>query len=305
MIIHEEKKHVNKEIKTMLVTMKEILQDAKRNHYAIPAFDISNYEMLKAVLETCEEEKSPALLMGLGVDLQGRNLQLLTSMVKSLSNYFNIPVCFHLDHATDLDFIKKGIDAGFSSVMFDGSVLPFNENAEKTAEVVKYAHAKGITVEAELGHVGNASVGSISETGTDVDPGESLTVPEEVSKFINLTNVDALAVAIGTAHGVYKKTPELRIDRLDEITAVCDRPLVLHGGSGTPNAQITNAIKHGITKINIYSDVVFALNQGLKTTLNSITNPSTWPFIVYENAIKNMKEVVREKLITFGSAGRI
>ena len=289
----------------MLVTMKEMLADARERKYAIPAFDVSNYEMMRAVLEVCEEEKSPALLMGLGVDLQGRNMQLLTSMVKSASDYFNIPVCFHLDHATDFNFIKNAIDSGFSSVMYDGSVLPFNENALKTAEVVKYAHQKGVTVEAELGHVGNASVGSISEKGTDVDPGESLTVPEEVSKFIDITDVDALAVAIGTAHGVYKKTPELRIDRLDEITAVCDRPLVLHGGSGTPADQMANAITHGITKINIYSDVLYALNQGLKNTLNNISNPSTWPFIVYEDAMKLMKEVVREKIRTFGSNNRI
>ncbi len=289
----------------MLCTIKEMLADARERKYAIPAFDVSNYEMMKAVLETCEEEKSPALLMGLGVDLQGRNMQLLTSMVKAASDYFNIPVCFHLDHATDFNFIKTAIDNGFSSVMYDGSVLPFNENALKTAEVVKYAHEKGVTVEAELGHVGNASVGSISETGADVDPGESLTVPEEVSKFVEITNVDALAVAIGTAHGVYKKTPELRIDRLDEITAVCDRPLVLHGGSGTPDDQMKNAITHGITKINIYSDVLYALNQGLKNTLNNISNPSTWPFIVYEDAMKKMKEVVREKIRTFGSNNRI
>ena len=226
-------------------------------------------------------------------------------MVKGASEYFNIPVCFHLDHATDFEFIKKAINSGFSSVMYDGSVLPFDLNAKNTAEVVKYAHSKGVTVEAELGHVGNASVGSISETGTDTDPGESLTVPSEVTKFIDITDVDALAVAIGTSHGVYQKTPELRIDRLDEITAVCDRPLVLHGGSGTPDDQMQNAIHHGITKINIYSDVLFALNQGLKGTLNTMSNPSTWPFIVYEDAIKMMKDVVREKLHTFGSAGRI
>ena len=289
----------------MLCTMKEMLADAREKKYAIPAFDVSNYEMMRAVLEVCEEEKSPALLMGLGVDLQGRNMKLLTGMIKSASDYFNVPVCFHLDHATDFDFIKNAIDSGFSSVMYDGSVLPFNENAQKTAEVVNYAHQKGVTVEAELGHVGNASVGSISETGTDVDPGESLTVPEEVSKFIDITNVDALAVAIGTAHGVYKKTPSLRIDRLDEITAVCDRPLVLHGGSGTPVDQMQNAIGHGITKINIYSDVLYALNQGLKNTLNNISNPSTWPFIVYEDAMKLMKEVVREKIRTFGSNNRM
>lgn len=289
----------------MLVTMKEILEDARKNHYAIPAFDVSNYEMMKAILETCEEEKSPALLMTLGVDTEGRNLQLLSSMINGASEYFKVPVCLHMDHATDIDFIKYGCDNGYSSVMYDGSVLPFEENAKNTAIVTEYAHKKGITVEAELGHVGNASVGSISETGTDTDPGESLTVPEEVKKFVEITDVDALAVAIGTSHGVYQKTPELRIDRLDEITAMCDRPLVLHGGSGTPNDQMQNAIHHGITKINIYSDVLYALNQGLKNTLNTITNPSTWPFLVYEDAMKMMKEVVREKLHTFGSAGRI
>lgn len=289
----------------MLVTMKEMLADAREKRYAIPAFDVSNYEMMKAVLETCEEEKSPALLMTLGVDTQGRNLQLLSSMIKEAAKFFKIPICLHMDHATDIDFIKYGCDNGYSSVMYDGSVLPFDENAENTAIVTEYAHKKGITVEAELGHVGNASVGSISETGTDTDPGESLTVPDEVKKFVEITDVDALAVAIGTSHGVYKKTPELRIDRLDEITAVCDRPLVLHGGSGTPDDQMQNAIHHGITKINIYSDVLFALNQGLKGTLNTMTNPSTWPFLVYEDAMKMMKDVVREKLITFGSSGRI
>ena len=289
----------------MLVTMKEMLADAKKNHYAIPAFDVSNYEMMKSILETCEEERSPALLMALGCDLQGRDLNLLTSMIRGASEYFNIPICLHMDHATDLDFIKYGCDNGFSSVMYDGSVLPFEENAKNTAIITEYAHKKGITVEAELGHVGNASVGSISETGTDTDPGESLTVPEEVTKFVEITDVDALAIAIGTAHGVYQKTPELRIDRLDEIVAVCDRPLVLHGGSGTPNDQMQNAIHHGITKINIYSDVLYALNKGLKDTLNSVTNPSTWPFIVYEESKKMMKEVVREKLYTFGSAGRL
>ena len=289
----------------MLVSMKEMLEDARIHHYALPAFDVSNYDMMKAVLEACEEEKSPALLMALGVDLQGRDMNLLASMIHSASDHFNIPVCLHLDHATDFTMIAKAIDAGFSSVMYDGSVLDFDNNAENTAQVVKLAHAHGITVEAELGHVGNGSVGSISETGTDTDPGESLTVPEEVAKFVEITDVDALAVAIGTAHGVYQKTPELRIDRLDEITSVCERPLVLHGGSGTPNDQMQNAIQHGITKINIYSDVVGAMNKGLKDKLNAIENPSTWPFLVFADARERMKEVARNKLRTFGSAGKL
>ncbi len=289
----------------MLVSMKEMLADAKAKHYAIPAFDVSNYEMMRAVLETCEEERSPALLMGLGVDLGGRGLPLITSMVKAASDFYSVPVCFHLDHATDYDFIKAALDAGFSSVMFDGSVLPFEENAEKTREVVKLAHSYGATVEAELGHVGNAMVGNENDSVKNEDPEDTLTVPEEVVRFREITDVDALAIAIGTAHGVYLKTPTLRIDRLDEITAVSDLPLVLHGGSGTPDEQMQAAIAHGITKINIFSDVVGALNLGLKNKLNAIENPSTWPAFVFEEARERMKAAVREKIRVFGSAGRV
>ncbi len=291
----------------MLVSMKDMLEDARKNHYALPAFDVSNYEMMKAVLEACEEERSPALLMGLGVDLVGKGLPLMTSMVREASNHFNVPVCFHLDHATDFDAIKAACDAGFSSVMFDGSVLPFSENAAKTAEVVNYAHAKGISVEAELGHVGDAMVGGKENAAAkdDENPEDTLTVPEEVVEFVERTDVDALAIAIGTSHGVYRKTPSLRIDLLDKITAVCDRPLVLHGGSGTPDDQMKMAIEHGITKINIYSDVVGAMNAGLKAKLDTMTNPSTWPFIIFEDARAMMKEVVKNKLRTFGSAGRV
>jgi ketose-bisphosphate aldolase len=282
-----------------------MLADAKAKHYAIPAFDVSNYEMMRAVLEVCEEERSPALLMGLGVDLVGRGLGLIASMVKSASDFYTVPVCFHLDHATDFDFIKAAIGAGFSSVMYDGSTLPFAENAEKTAEVVRYAHANGATVEAELGHVGNAMVGNENDSVANEDPETTLTVPEEVVKFVDITDVDALAVAIGTSHGVYRSTPTLRIDRIDEIVAVCDRPLVLHGGSGTPDEQMKAAIEHGITKINIYSDVLGALNSGLRDKLNSITNPSTWPAFVFEEARVRMREVVREKIRVFGSNNRI
>ncbi len=289
----------------MLVTMKEMLKDAQKHHYAIPAFDVSNYEMMRAVLDVCEEERSPALLMGLGVDLGGKGLSLLASMVKGASEHYTIPVCFHLDHATDIDLIKAAIDAGFSSVMFDGSELPFDVNAERTAEVVAYAHAKGVTVEAELGHVGNAMVGNEKATVFNENAEDTLTLPDEVIKFVKITDVDALAVAIGTSHGVYRSTPTLRIDRLDEIVAVCDRPLVLHGGSGTPNDQMKTAIEHGVTKINIYSDVVGAMNSGLKDKLNSITNPSTWPAFVFEEARVRMKEVIREKIRTFGSCKRV
>ncbi len=289
----------------MLVSMKDMLEDARQKKYAIPAFDVSNFEMMKAVLDTCEELRSPALLMALGVDLTGKNLALLPSMICEAAKHYTIPVCLHLDHATDLAFIQEACKYGFSSIMFDGSSLPFEENAAKTAEVVAFAKSRGITVEAELGHVGNAMVGNEADSVQNEDPANTLTVPEEVKKFVEITDVDALAIAIGTAHGVYKKTPALRIDRLDEITAACSIPLVLHGGSGTPDDQMQTAIAHGITKINIFSDVVGALNAGLRQKLNTIENPSTWPAFVFEDARKLMREVVRDKLITFGSAKRV
>ncbi len=288
----------------MLVTMKEMLADAQKRHYALPAFDVSNYEMMRAVLDTCEEEHSPALLMGLGVDLEGKGMNLIASMIAEASKFYSVPICLHLDHATDLALIKQAAAAGFSSVMYDGSVLPFEQNAHNTAEVVRFAHGAGLTVEAELGHVGNAMVGNETDTKINEDPEDTLTDPADVVRFIDQTDVDALAIAIGTAHGVYKKTPTLRIDRLDEITAVCGRPLVLHGGSGTPDDQIKTAIDHGITKINIYSDVVAAMNNGLKSKLANIGNPATWPVFVFEEARANMKEVIRCKLRTFGSSNK-
>ncbi len=288
----------------MLVTMKELLADAQQRHYALPAFDVSNYEMMRAVLDTCEEERSPALLMGLGVDLEGKGMNLIASMVAEASKYYRIPICLHLDHAGDLAQIKRAVDAGFSSVMFDGSTLPLEENIRRTAEVVRFAHDLGLTVEAELGHVGNALVGNERDRNLNENPGDSLTDPAEALRFVTETDVDALAVAIGTAHGVYQKTPSLRIDRLDAITAVCGRPLVLHGGSGTPEEQLQTAIAHGITKINIYSDIVIALNEGLRSKLERITNPATWPVYVFEEARVRMKEAVRGKLQAFGSRGR-
>ena len=289
----------------MLVSMKEMLRDAKEKHYAIPAFDVSNYEMMRAVLDVCEQERSPALLMGLEVDFWGKGRELLAAMVRAASELYTVPVCFHLDHATSLDAIKAAVAAGFRSVMYDGSELPFEENARRTAEVVAFAHANGVTVEAELGHVGNAEVGNEKATVFNENAEDTLTLPDEVVRFVAMTDVDALAVAIGTSHGVYKSTPTLRIDRLDEITAVCDRPLVLHGGSGTPDDQMKMAIEHGVTKINIYSDVVGALNRGLKEKLSTITNPSTWPVYVFENARQEMRAVIREKIRSFGSNGRV
>ena len=295
----------------MLVTMREMLDDAKAKKYAIPAFDVSNYEMIKAVIDVCEDERSPALFMCLKPDMQNKGIKFITAMIREAAKEYTVPVCIHLDHATDIEDIKEAINNGFTSVMYDGSVLSFEENAAKTKEVVELAHAKGVSVEAELGHVCDAIAGTGADAllnnteAKEENPEDTLTDPEEVKKFIEITDVDALAVAIGTAHGVYRSTPTLRIDRLKEIEEIAGIPLVLHGGSGTPDDQVKEAISHGITKINVYSDVLNGLNTGLKDKLNDIQNMSMWPIFVFEEANKRMREAIREKIRTFGSNGRV
>ncbi len=295
----------------MLVTMREMLADARAKKYAVPAFDVSNYEMIKAVIDVCEEERSPALFMCLKEDLENKGIKFLTAMLREAAANYTVPVCIHLDHATSFDKIKEAIDNGFTSVMYDGSVLPFEQNAENTKFVCDMAHAKGVSVEAELGHVCDAIAGTgedamMGNTGAVAEnPEDSLTDPKEVEKFVAYTNVDALAVAVGTAHGVYRSTPTLRLDRLNEINQISKCPLVLHGGSGTPDDQVKEAIKLGITKINIFSEVLNGLNTGLKDKLCDIQNMSMWPIFVYENANTRMREVIRNKIRTFGSNGRV
>ena len=243
----------------MLVSMKEMLADAQARHYAIPAFDVSNYEMMKAVLDVCEEEGSPALLQGLGVDMTGKGLNLLTAMVTEASKYYSIPICFHLDHATDLAFIKQAVEAGFSSVMYDGSVLPFEENAAMTAAVTEFAHARGITVEAELGTVGG------KEDGHSADI--AYTDPDEAIDFFSRTGVDIFAVAIGTAHGFYKGEPKLNFELLDKLAKAIEAPLVLHGGSGIPDEMIRRTIELGINKVNFATELRAAMTVAVREAL--------------------------------------
>lgn len=289
--------------------MKTLLDDARQMHYAIPGFDVSNYEMIKAVLDVCEEERSPALFMCLKPDMQNNGIHLITAMLKEAVKHYTIPICIHLDHATQMADIQEAIAAGFTSVMYDGSELPFEQNAANTKAVVDYAHPSGVSVEAELGHVGDGISGSndgtAEDTGASDHPEDSLTDPEDVARFIRITDVDALAVAVGTVHGVYRGTPELRFDRLEAISKVSEKPLVLHGGSGTPDALMQKAISLGICKINIYSEVLHGLNAGLKQKLNSIENLSMWPIFVYEEANRQMRDVIRHKIRTFGSNGRV
>lgn len=239
----------------MLCTLNEVLPHARKHRYAVAAFDYVADVFVRPILDACEEKRAPVIMSALPADIDGRGLAYAAGIVKAVAPEYPIPVVLHLDHAGDQEVIKRCIGAGFTSVMFDGSRHPLGENIAQTRQVVEYAHARGVTVEAELGFVAGTDLGG--------DAGDiRLTDPGEVEEFVDKTGVDALAVSIGTIHGVYRAAPTLDLERLAEIMAVTTVPLVLHGGSGTPADQLTAAIKGGIAKLNIYTDMRIAMNSG-------------------------------------------
>lgn len=288
-----------------LVSISDILGKAREGKYAVPAFDVSDYRMAKAVVEAAEEVRSPVILMGLAPDMTEDQFDAMSVVLHSIALKATIPVCVHLDHATDFDLIKKAIHQGYSSVMIDASSEPLEKNIELTKRVVDYAHAYGVSVEAELGHVGDGIVGR-SETSAHGDSGHDsvLTDAEEMKRFIKETNVDCLAVSFGTSHGVYKCTPHLELDLLAELNAQSTVPLVVHGGSGTPDDQMQEAVKRGICKVNIFSDILKSYFQELRRFLDEQENLSLWTITAYETAINAMKETVQQKIHLLGSDGK-
>jgi len=256
----------------MLSNLKDILAHARENHYAVPAFDCIEDVMVRGVIETCERLRSPAIIMGLGSpDLEGKGWEYLASLVLGVAPHYDIPVALHLDHATKMDEVKRAIDVGFTSIMYDGSAHPFEKNVELTRQAVEIARPHGIPVEAELGAVGGANVEETTYSET------TLTQPHEVERFLAETEVDALAISIGTSHGVYRSLPNLDIELLKKLNAVSNVPLVLHGGSGTPSDQIAAAALEGITKLNIYADNRIAMFKGLRAAAADDTRPDPLP----------------------------
>ena len=282
----------------MLTSLKDILQDAWKNHYAVPAFDCTEDVMIRPILDACEEMRSPVVLMALGHDLQGRGIDYIASIVKGVAPKYAVPVALHLDHATDIGLIDQAIAYGFTSVMYDGSMLPFETNAANTAEVVRLAHAHGVSVEAELGHVAGKELDGSSAGDMQ------LTDPAEVVRFLE-TGVDALAVSIGTAHGIYVSAPTLNIERLKAINAVSSVPLVLHGGSGTPKDQLQQAIAGGIAKVNLYADIRMAMMSGVKIAAKSVTRPDPLPGELFRPVKEQIRAVVHSKIELCRSAGRV
>jgi len=284
-----------------LVNLKEMLAHASAEHYAVGMFDVSDLEMVRAVVQEAEKLRAPVILGALAPDLEGDRLEYWFALAELAAKKSSTPVCIHLDHANTLQEVMRAANIGFSSVMLDASSSPFEENIRRSREVVDALKGRNITVEAELGHVGNGWVGSGegSESGPDM-----LTEPEKVAEFVEKTGVDALAVSIGTAHGVYVKAPKLDIERLDKITAVSDIPLVLHGGSGTPEDQLSAAIAHGICKVNIYSELLTAWNSAVLEELKQSPHMAVWPGVLRKKPDAAMREVIRHKIRFFGSEGR-
>jgi fructose-bisphosphate aldolase class II len=279
-----------------LVTLKEILAHAREKEYGVPMFGVYNVETIRAVIEAAEAEKSPVIL-GFA-EVQGesnQNLELKASLVSRAAQLASVPVCAHFDHGLTLENCIRVMHNGFSSVMFDGSTLPYEDNIRRTHEVAHFASLFGASVEAELGHV------RFGEGGTEDSPEEALTNPAQCADFVNRTGVDALAVAIGTTHGFYKSKPKLDFKRLEMIRSICSVPLVLHGGSGLSDDDFRSCIKGGISKINLYTEFVQTGKDSLANTKKdgNLDYPGLMGF-----SIAAMREYVSGRLRLFGSSGK-
>lgn len=282
----------------MLATLREVLGDARCGGYAVPGFDCVEDVLVRAIAETAAARRSPVVLMCLPPDLEGNGMAYLPAAILAAAECHDIPIVLHLDHATELDQIARAVERGFSSVMIDGSALPLEENIRLTCAAVEIARRRGASVEAELGHVG----GSDLEATTLRE--SVLTEPAEVAEFVERTGVDALAVSIGTAHGVYRSLPRLSIERLRALSAVSPVPLVLHGGSGTPDDQIRESVRHGICKLNIYADIRIAMGRGLREAAARQRREDPLPGELFGPIRRAVAEVVETKIDLLGSAGR-
>lgn len=277
----------------MLVTMKEILKHAAENSYAVPAPNVASELDARPAIEAAEELRSP-LILAVGCRANP-DLVFFGSYLRQLAQAASVPVAIHLDHGREFPMIIKAIQAGFTSVMYDCSTLPYEENIAKVKDVVRICHSVGVTVEAELGHVGMGD-----RYAEDRDAG--LTQPEQAKYYIEETGVDCLAVAIGTAHGTYRGKPYLDFQRLTEIRQAVGEhfPLVLHGGSGTGEDALAKVATMGISKINIATDMY-------RTTVMCIRNTDFKGnyYGVYQTVQKALKEQVMGLITLFGSKDRV
>ena len=280
-----------------LVTSKELLLDAQKNHYAIGAFNVENMEMVQAVIAAAEELCAPVILQTTPGTLKYASAEMYHANVAAAARMAKVPVVMHLDHGNSFDLAVRAFHAGYTSIMIDGSQSPFAENIALSRRVVEVCHAGDIPVEAELGKVGG------KEDDLDGGSGNGYTVPEEAALFAQETGVDSLAVAIGTAHGVYKGIPKLDLERITQIRQLVDVPLVLHGTSGVPDDTVRECIARGMCKINYATDLRIAYTEGVREYLQN--NPTAYDPKKYGAAGRDrVKAYVLKKIPVCGCNGR-
>lgn len=279
-----------------LVTTKQMLLDAQKNGYAVGAFNVENMEMVQAVIAAAEELKSPVIMQTTPSTLKYADVDYFYANVAAAAKKASVPVVMHLDHGNSFDLAMQAYRAGYTSIMIDGSHSVFEENIAVTKAVADACHPGGVPVEAELGKVGGKE--------DDLDGGNGgYTEPSEAAEFVQATGIDSLAVAIGTAHGVYKGIPKLDVERLSQIREVVSIPLVLHGTSGVPDDAVRECIRRGICKVNYATDLRIAFTNGVKEVLTA--NPDTIDPKKY-NAVgrEKVKEYVMSKMLVCGSNDR-
>ena len=274
----------------MLVNLNAVLKDAQKGGYAVGLFNTTDTDMLEGVISAAEELRTPVIIGTAEVLLPFGELKLIGPALIEAAKRASVPVVVHFDHGLTFDRCMEALKLGFTSIMFDGSTKGEEENLKETAEIVKIAHSMGATVEGEIGHVGQAATNDGAVT-------DSYTTPEEAKRFVDATGVDALAVAIGTAHGAYKTKPKLDINRLAEIRATIDTPIVLHGGSGLSDDDFRNTIKNGVAKMNIFTDLCKAgeraMQQGLAEGKSYLE--------IRDMKVAEIKKAAMEKMRLFGS----
>lgn len=279
-----------------LVTTARMLRDADQNGYAIGAFNVENMEMVMAVVKACEELRAPAILQTTSSTVKYAGLDLYLANVATVANRASVPIAMHLDHGSSFEIAMQALRTGYTSIMIDGSKYALEENIALTKRVIDACKPSAIPVEAELGKVG----GKEDDVNCD-DP--RYTDPDDAGRFVNETGVSSLAVAIGTAHGVYKGEPKLDIDRLSEIRKAVSIPLVLHGASGVPDDAVRECIRRGISKVNFATELRIAYSDGVKSFLKE--NPDAFDPKKYGAVgMENVTKLVAEKILVLGSNDR-
>ncbi|MBD3255973.1 MAG: ketose-bisphosphate aldolase [Candidatus Lokiarchaeota archaeon] len=281
-----------------LVSLKEILIKARQGKYAVGSFNIMDLQSLRAVIKAADEENSPVIVAFGEAHKKYMPFDIIFPLMARLAKRATIPVAVLLDHGKSFEANVTAIKYGATGVMYDGSDLPFDLNIKHTSEVVKVAHSVGVSVEAELGHVAMEE-GNPDRSGAETEE-PIYTNPEDVETFVEQTGVDALAVSIGTSHGVCLEAPKLDFERLNEINSISPVPLVLHGGSGVTDDDFRNCVRNGITKINYFSNISNFVAESLKKKLNEIKGK-----VYYQDSsplsFEFFKEAVKERMRVFSS----